>query len=357
MRLEDLGYNDHFDRYLKENHLEGFVAGRVTAGYKERYQVRTAVGEMDAEIIGNLRFTARSREDFPAVGDWVALTVYQGELAMIHRVLPRFSVITRQASGQRGEVQVIAANVDVAFLVQAVDRDFNLNRLERYLTICYASKVEPVIVLTKTDLATPEKVQELTGMVKTRIKNVPVIAVSNETHEGLASLEAIIEKGRTYCLLGSSGVGKSTLVNSLSGHSIRPTGTISESTGKGRHVTTHRELFILENGGILVDNPGMREVGLADTADGLEKTFEPIEVLAVNCRYPDCTHRGEEGCAVVEAVEKGELDPAAYENYLKMARERDFFESSSAERRKKEKLFGKILKNYKKGNYKNNQEN
>ncbi|HET6558259.1 MAG TPA: ribosome small subunit-dependent GTPase A [Prolixibacteraceae bacterium] len=353
MRLEDIGYNDHFERYLKENHLEGFVAGRVTAGYKERYMVRTACGEMEAEIIGNLRFTARSREDFPAVGDWVALTTYQDELAMIHRILPRLSVITRQAPGQRGEVQVIAANVDVAFLVQAVDRDFNINRLERYLTICYASGVEPVVVLTKTDLAAPGNVQELTGMVQARIKNVPVIAVSNETQEGVATLKAMIEKGRTYCLLGSSGVGKSTLINSLSGQSIRPTGSVSESTGKGRHVTTHRELFVLENGGILVDNPGMREVGLADVADGLEKTFQPIERLSVNCRYPDCTHRGEEGCAVVEAVEKGELDPAGYENYLKMARERDFFESSAAERRKRDKLYGRILKNYKKGNYKN----
>lgn len=356
MRLEDLGYNDHFDRYLKEVHLEGFVAGRVTAGYKERYLVQTASGEMDAEIIGNLRFTARCREDFPAVGDWVVLTIYQDELAMIHRILPRFSVIKRQAPGQRGEVQVIAANVDVAFLVQAVDRDFNLNRLERYLAICYASEVEPVIVLTKTDLATPERVPQLTGLVKSRIKNVPVIAVSNETREGMNSLETFIEKGRTYCLLGSSGVGKSTLINSLSGMSIRPTGNVSESTGKGRHVTTHRELFVLDNGGILIDNPGMREVGLADVAGGLEEAFEPIERLSVNCRYPDCTHRGEEGCAVLEAVEKGDLDREGYENYLKMARERDFFESSAAERRKKERLFGRILKNYKKGNYKNKQE-
>lgn len=356
MRLEDLGYNDHFDRYLKEVNPEGFAAGRVTAGYKERYLVRTADGEMEAEIIGNLRFTARSREDFPAVGDWVALTTYQDQLAMIHRILPRLTVITRQLPGHRGDVQVIAANVDVAFLVQSADRDFNLNRLERYLAICYASRVEPVIVLTKTDLAAPEKVQELTTQVQARIKNVPVIAVSNESREGLPTLEAIIEKGRTYCLLGSSGVGKSTLINSLSGQSIRPTGNVSESTGKGRHVTTHRELFVLENGGILIDNPGMREVGLADVTDGLEKTFEPIEKLSVNCRYPDCTHRGEEGCAVVEAVERGELDVAGYENYLKMARERDFFESSAAERRKKEKLFGRILKNYKKGNYKNKQD-
>lgn len=353
MRLEELGYNDQFDRYVKENQLEDYETGRVTAGYKERYKVSTARGEMEAEIIGNLRFTARSREDFPAVGDWVALISYQDEMAMIHRIIPRFSVITRQAPGQRGEVQVIAANVDVAFLVQSVDRDFNINRLERYLTICHSSGVRPVVLLTKSDLAAPERVQELTGMVQERIKNVPVIAVSNETREGIAALEAFIEKSKTYCLLGSSGVGKSTLINSLSGQSIMPTGNISESTGKGRHVTTHRELFVLENGGILIDNPGMREVGLADTSGGLEKTFEPIERLALHCRYPDCTHQGEEGCAVAEAVEKGELDRAGYENYLKMTRERDFFESSAAERRKREKLFGRILKNYKKGNYKN----
>lgn len=356
MRLEDLGYNDHFDRYIKENQMEGYVIARVTAGYKERYLVRTSSGELEAEIIGNLRFTARSREDFPAVGDWVALVTYQNEMAMIHHILPRFSVITRQSPGQRGEVQVIAANVDVAFLVQAIDRDFNINRLERYLTICHSSGVRPVMVLTKSDLAAPERVQELIIMVQTRIKNMPVIAVSNETREGIAALEFIIEKGKTYCLLGSSGVGKSTLINSLSGRSVMPTGSISESTGKGRHVTTHRELFVLESGSILIDNPGMREVGLTDASGGLEKTFEPIERLSVSCRYPDCTHRGEAGCTVTEAVEKGELDLAEFENYLKMARERDFFESSAADRRKRDKLFGRIIKNYKKENYKNKQE-
>jgi ribosome biogenesis GTPase len=353
MKPENLGYNPRLEKFRNEQNLQSFEVGRVIAEHKERYVVKTSGGEFEAEITGNMRFTARGREDFPAVGDWVALTVFDAELAIIHKIYPRFSVISRQATGHAGEVQIIAANVDVAFLVQAVDRDFNINRLERYLTICYAAKVNPVVVLTKTDLASEERISEIIQNVKLRIKNVPVFAISNQTHNGFEEFKKHIEKGKTYCLLGSSGAGKSTILNNLSGREIMKTKTISESTSKGRHTTSHRELIVLENGGIIIDNPGMREVGIANTSGGLETTFDQIFELSHRCKFQDCTHTSERGCAVLEALENGELDQSTYENFMKLEREKSHFETSVAEKRKKEKSFGKIVKDYYKKDIKN----
>lgn len=348
MKLEDLGYNDEFEKFRIDENLKDFETGRVILEHKERYVVKTEKGEFESEITGNLRFTAKGREDFPAVGDWVALKTYDPDFSIIHKIFPRYSVISRQATGQFGEIQIIATNIDYALLVQSVDRDFNINRLERYLTICHSSRVSPIIVLSKIDLTGEHRTFELTEMIRSRIKNVPVIAISNESRDGYDKIKTIIEKGKTYCMLGSSGVGKSTLLNNLSGKALMRTGTISQSTNRGRHVTSHRELIILENGGILVDNPGLREVGIADSTGGLEITFDTIIQLAQNCKFKDCTHTGETGCSVLEAVEKGEIERNSYENFLKMEREKTHFESSVFERRKKDRDFGKMLKNYKK---------
>jgi len=348
MRLEDLGYNGQLEKFSADNNLNSFEMGRVVAEHKERYIVATADGEFEAEVTGNMRFTAKSREDYPAVGDWVALTIYESGFAVIHKILPRFSIIKRQAVGQFGEVQVIAANIDHALLVQAADRDFNINRLERYLTICNSSGVSPIIVLSKIDLTDERRICEITENIKSRIKNVPVIAISSESRDGYETLKSAIEKGKTYCMLGSSGVGKSTLLNNLSGKTIMRTDAISTSTNKGRHVTSHRELVILDTGGILIDNPGMKEVGIADSASGLEITFDTIVGFAQHCKFKDCTHTGETGCAVRDAVENGEIDNASYENYLKMEKEKAYFESTVVERRKNDKKFGKLLKRYKK---------
>ena len=352
-KLEDLGYYEGLDVFRLENNLNSFEIGRVIAEHKERFIVKTLKGEFEAEITGHMRFTAKSREDFPAVGDWVALTTYESDFAIIHKILPRFSVIKRQAVGQFGEIQIIATNIDYAFLVQAVDRDFNINRLERYLTICNSSKVSPVIVLSKIDLIDEQRFSEILESIKVRIKNVPVIAISNESQDGYDKIKSIIEKGKTYCMLGSSGVGKSTLINNLSGKALMLTDAISLSTNKGKHVTSHRELIILENGGILVDNPGMREVGIADSTSGLEITFDLIFSLSQNCKFIDCTHTNEIGCSVIEAVEKGEINKSSYDNYLKMEREKAHFEATVAEKRKRDKEFGKIMKNYKKDMNKN----
>ena len=353
MRLKDLGYNNVLEKFRIVNNLLNFEIGRVISEHKERYIVKTEKGEFDAEITGNMRFTAKGREDFPAVGDWVALINYDPDFSIIHKILPRFSVITRQAVGHTGEKQIIATNIDCAFLVQAVDRDFNINRFERYLTICYSSKVNPVIVLTKTDLINDKKLAEIIDATYQRIKDVPVIAISNETEDGYEELKKIIEKGKTYCMLGSSGVGKSTLVNNLSGKNRMRTDAISDSTNKGRHVTSHREMIVLENGGILIDNPGMREVGIADSSGGLEITFDRIVSLSKNCKFKDCTHTSEVGCAVLEAIENGEIDKNSYENYQKMEREKAHFEATVEEKRNRDKKFGKMMKNYKKDMNKN----
>lgn len=353
MKLEDLGYNEKLEEFRKEEKLDCFEIGRVIAEHKERYIVKTEEGEFEAEITGNLRFSAKGREDFPAVGDWAALTAYDSDSAIIHKILPRFSIIKRQAVGHFGEIQIIATNIDYAFLIQAADRDFNINRLERYLTICYSSNVSPLIILNKIDLIDEQRLSELLESLKLRIKDVPIIAISNETQGGYETIRKTIEKGKTYCMLGSSGVGKSTLLNNLSGRNLMKTDLISQSTNKGRHITSHRELIVLENGGILVDNPGMREVGIADTASGLETTFDKIISLSHTCKFKDCTHTTEIGCSVLEAVEKGELETSTYVNYLRLEREKAHFESSVEERRMKDKEFGKMIKNYKKDISKN----
>lgn len=348
MTLDDLGYNSALEKFRQENALDAFEVGRVTAEHKERYVVRTANGEYEAEITGNMRYSANSREDFPAVGDWVALSVFDHQTALIHKIYPRYSIISRTAVGKFGERQVIAANIDLAFIMQAADRDFNINRLERYLTICYQSGVTPIIVLTKTDLEEETRVNEIIESIGQRVSGVQVIAISNVSGKGYEEIRELVTKGKTCCMLGSSGVGKSSLTNNLAGQAIMQTGSISESTQKGRHVTSHRELILLENGGMLIDNPGIREVGIADSESGLEITFNQIYDLAKGCKFDDCTHTTETGCKVLEALEEGILDHSSYQNYLKMEREKAHFEETALEKRKKDKAFGKIMKDYKK---------
>ena len=347
MTLEDLGYTVALENYRKEHQLDSFGVGRVISEHKERYVVKTAENEYDCEIIGNLRFSATDRSDFPAVGDWVAFSEYDDNKALIHVVFPRQTIIERQAVGKHGQKQIIATNIDYALIVQAVDQDFNINRIERYLTICNTSSVKAIIILNKIDLISDSELSKLITEVEERVKLTPVIAISNESQKGIETLKELIVKGDTYCLLGSSGVGKSTLSNILSGRELMKTEAISSSNNKGRHITSHRELLVLENGGILIDNPGMREVGITDSSEGLEMTFETINRLSKKCKYKDCTHITESSCAVIEAVERGDIDNSSYENYLSLEREKEHFESTIAERRKKDKEFGKMIKHSK----------
>ncbi|WP_421765064.1 ribosome small subunit-dependent GTPase A [Ekhidna sp.] len=353
MRLENLGYNIRLEQHRIESNLDAFEVGRVVIEHKDRYEVNNGETNFDAELVGKLRFAAENHEDLPAVGDWVAISVFDGHKALIHEVYPRHSVIERQAVGQKGQKQIIATNIDYGLIVQSVGRDFNLNRLERYVTICNNAKVTPLIILNKVDLIDNDTLNQIRQNILQRVKNLPIYTATNQQDRGYEKLASVIEKGKTYCLLGSSGVGKSTILNNLAGSEIMSTNQISDSVNKGRHTTTHRELIILANGGILIDNPGMREVGITDSSVGLELTFEAITVLAKQCKYNDCTHQHEENCAVLKAVEKGEFDMDSYNNYQKLQREKWHYESSSLEKKQKDKDLGKLIKNVKKNRKRN----
>lgn len=348
MKLQDLGYSSILEKYREEQDLNQFSVGRVISEHKDRYVVKSENGDFDAELIGNLRFTAEDKHDFPAVGDWVAFSEFDEDKALIHHIYPRQSVIERQAVGKFGQKQIIATNIDYGLIVQAVDNNFNVNRLERYLTICNTSHVKPIIILNKIDLIDESQLETIVSKISERIKHVQIFATSNQTIAGHNELQSIIKSGNTYCLLGSSGVGKSTLLNSISGKELMKTGSISMKLGKGKHVTSHRELIILENGGIIIDNPGMREVGIADSTDGIEITFDIIFELSTECKYKDCMHINEKGCAILEAIEKGDIEKDLYDNYQKMMREKQHFESTIMEKRKKDRDFGKMIKKHKK---------
>lgn len=346
MNLYDLGYSDELSAYLKDNNLTNFHLGRVTQEHRERYIVSDGDNEYDAEITGNIRYSASSRSDFPAVGDWVTMTVYDSGQAIINKILPRKTTLERQAVGKYGEIQIISANIDVVFVVQAINNNFNINRLERYLAICYSANIEPVLVISKVDLSSDEEIGEAIRYLEKRDKSIKYFLLSNVTLKGLDQILDFIQKGQTYCVAGSSGVGKSTLINNLLKKNILKTGAISSSTNKGRHITDHRELFVLENGGIIIDTPGMKELGMTDNAEGIKTTFQEILDISVNCRFPDCQHLHEAGCAVIEALHKGIIDMDSFNNYQKIRKENERFQTTIAEKRKRDKAFGKMIKNY-----------
>jgi len=350
MNLLDLGLNNEITTYLRDNQLSNFSIGRVTQEHRERFVVSDGENEYEAEITGNLRFSANSRADFPAVGDWVTMTIYDSDQAIIHKILPRKSVLERQAVGKFGEIQIISTNIDVAFIIQAINNNFSINRLERYLTICYSANIEPVLVISKIDLSTEKEIQDAINDLEKRDKKVKYILLSNMTLKGLDQILGFIQKGKTYCVVGSSGVGKSTLINNLLKKNILKTGQISHSTNKGRHITDHRELFVLENGGIIIDTPGMKELGMTDNTVGIKTTFQEIFEISFKCKFPDCKHINETGCAVIEALNNGTIDKDSYDNYQKIQKEQERFQSTLAEKRKKDKAFGKMLKNYHKNN-------
>ena len=341
MNLESLGYTESLENYRKENNLTSFEVGRVAVEHKERYIVKTAAQEIEAEITGNLRFSAQERADFPAVGDWVALSVYDDSLALIHHVFPRKSILQRQAVGKFGQVQIIATNIDFAFIIQGVDYDFNINRLERYLAICKSAKVAPILLLSKIDLIDANDLQTKIEDIQSRHSNVPIIPFSNISKSGYELVTENLQKAKTYCIIGSSGVGKSTLINNLAKKDLMKTSAISSSTNKGRHTTSHRELILLQSGAIFIDTPGMREIGITENVD---EAFDVISSLSQSCKFSDCTHIHEEGCAILEAIENNEIDQDAYENFLKMQREAQRFQTSVADKRRKDKAFGKMYK-------------
>ncbi len=342
--ITDLGFNNKLNEYRSNNNLESYNTGRIILEHKERYVALSEQGEIDCELLGNLRYGAQSRTDLPAVGDWVAINRYDVDKGLIHGVYPRTNVLERQAVGRTGEKQIIAANIDYGLIMQSVNRDYSINRVERYVTICHSSNIHPIIILSKIDLIKQEELNEILNELNNRIKGISILTLSNITGEGLDIVKSLIEEGKTYCLLGSSGVGKSSLINGLTGGSLMKTAAISKSIDRGKHVTTHRELIVLDDGGVIIDNPGMREVGITESTSGLEMTFEEIYDLAEECKFNNCTHQKEKSCAVVAAVDSGELSKETYENFMKLQREQAHFSSTIHEKRKKDKAFGKMVK-------------
>ena len=318
--LPDLGWTDIHEADFEPHAAAGLTPGRVAAQHRGAYVLFTEVGELRADVAGRLEHRAAGAGDLPAVGDWVAVAVRLEERAgTIQHVLPRRTKFSRKVALHAAEEQVLAANVDTVFLLMSLNEDYNLRRLERYVATAWESGAQPVIVLTKTDLdpAWPSKVLEVEAVAY----GVPVHPISSLTGDGLDLVRGHLGRGRTIALLGSSGVGKSTLVNTLAGEELLATQAIREDDGEGRHTTTHRQLVVLPDGGLVLDTPGMRELQLWESSDGLSETFGDIEELAARCRFSDCSHRTEPGCAVQAALEDGTLDFGRWTSYKKLQRE------------------------------------
>ncbi|WP_397334026.1 ribosome small subunit-dependent GTPase A [Paenibacillus sp. YN15] len=318
--LTQWGWRPLFDEEANICRAQGCVPARVILEHKHLYRIVSESGEFLAEVTGKFRYEADGREDFPAVGDWVMASLRESDgRATIRGLLPRFSKFSRKVAGAVTEEQIVAVNVDTIFLVQALNQDFNLRRLERYLILAWESGANPVVILSKADLC--EDRDELLAQVHNVAAGVPVHAVSALDGIGLEELHPYIGQGKTVALMGSSGVGKSTLINRLIGREAMDTGGIREDDGRGRHTTTHRELLLLPDGGLLLDTPGMRELQLWDADQGISTGFADVETLSGQCRFHNCSHNREPGCAVQAALEDGTLEEERYNSYLKLQKE------------------------------------
>lgn len=348
MGLTELGLDPGLEGHVNDLVALDLSAARVTAVDRGRYLVHNGEGEVPAELTGKLLHLAGSSVDLPCVGDWVGVRYRDaGTQASIHCVLPRRSFLRRKAAGRDVEFQMIAANIDVALIVQSCHFDFNIPRIERYLVMARDGRIEPVVLLTKTDLVSPEALERLIAQIRLVGVGAPVFCLSNVTGEGVDQVRALMAPGKTYCLLGSSGVGKTTLINRLLGDGDLETGAVSH-TGEGRHTTTRRHLMRLANGALLIDMPGMRELGMLGADVGIEETFADVAALAGQCRFSDCTHDREPGCAVRAALERNDITEQHLRNYLKLRRESEFHDLSLSERRNKDKAFGRFMHHYKK---------
>lgn len=317
------------------------TVGRITLQEKGFYRIRTSMGEQNALVSGKFQFDAQSPSDYPAVGDYVMVSCANPDTAIIHQVLPRRSLFVRKAAGTSKTEQVVAANIDTVFLCMSLNNDFNLRRLERYLAVAWESGAEPVVVLTKADLCAdlPQKQREVEAIAM----GVTILITSAMELEGYRQIMPYITEGRTVAFVGSSGVGKSTLINRLLGEERLATDGL-RNDDKGHHTTTHRELLFLPGGAMVIDTPGMRELGMWDAVSGVEQTFGDIEELAARCRFRNCSHTSEPGCAVRAALESGHLDAGRWLSYQKLKNENSYAADSESYLAAKEKKFKEISK-------------
>jgi ribosome biogenesis GTPase len=345
LELKELGFDVWFQEKQEENLESEYRVARVTAVDRASYLVRNESSEVPAEATGRLLYSTESSVDLPCVGDWVYVQYHNSNtLAIIHARFPRKSVLRRKSAGKKIEYQLIASNIDVAFIVQSCEFDFNLRRLERYLAMVIEGGIKPIIFLSKIDLISPKDLElMLSEIEQAGIKN-EVLAFSNLTERGLDQVQQMLEKGNTYCLLGSSGAGKTSLLNHLVGRPVFETKPVREKDGKGRHATARRQLMVLDNGAMVIDNPGMRELGVIAMTAGLEGSFSDILELSTRCRFGNCTHTGETGCSIRMAIESGELNEERYRTYLKLMKESEYHEMSYVEKRQKDREFGRFVK-------------
>ncbi|QKE72581.1 ribosome small subunit-dependent GTPase A [Arthrobacter citreus] len=348
MNLEQLGWKESFGEMDQNT-----VVARVISEQRQIYKLHDGESELTGEVSGKFQFQANVKSDYPSVGDWVVIEPLNGEnKAIIQKVLPRLSQFSRQSAGIKIEEQVVAANIDYVFLVMALNNDFNIRRLERYLLVAYDSGASPIIVLTKKDLCTdlPGKMEEVEEIAF----GVPIFSVNSTNGEGIEELKQLISFGKTVSLLGSSGVGKSTLLNALIGELKQITQDVREGDDRGKHTTTHRELFFLPSGGMVIDTPGMRELQLWGGEEHISSTFTDVEELAKSCKFSDCTHSKEPDCAVNRAIENGDLEPERLTSYRKLMKELAYAErkqdaSLARQEREKWKKVSKMMnsKSYK----------
>lgn len=344
--LTELGWNDWFEQRIECKSTD--TVARVAAVDRDQLLLLDPTGHFRAKLAGSYLHRHHHPDELPCVGDWVCVEKQPCDnFGMVHSLMERRSSLRRKSAGNVIDYQMIAANVDYVLIVQSCHFDFNLKRLERYLVMVMDGGAEPYILLTKTDLVDAALLAAQLLEIRSAGITTPIVTLSNMTKDGLDDLHRLLLPGKTYCFVGSSGVGKSTLINHLTGREIQECQEVS-GTGEGRHTTVRRELIRLEGGSLVIDNPGMREFGIIGAEDGIRSRYADVTDLSSSCRYRDCSHTGEPGCAVLEALHSGEINQEHFENYLKLSRESEFLQMSYAEKRKKDRDFGKYKKSVKK---------
>jgi ribosome biogenesis GTPase len=343
--ITKLGFDPDDLNAVDRTGFEDLVLNRVVAVHKERYVISDGHKDVFAELIGKLRYSAASALQYPTVGDWVWAQTYDTDtFAIIHAVLPRKTLLKRKTVGKKIDYQLIAANIDVAFIIQSLDENFSLRRLERYLVMINESDIKPFVLLSKSDLVSNATIAGSVNTIKARMPHLTVLPYSSKDGSDLERIRAHLKAGNTFCLLGSSGVGKTTLLNHLIGAPILKTKAVRAKDNKGRHATTHRHLVMIEGGAMLIDTPGMRELGTLGAEAGIDETFAEITELAQNCMFNDCSHTTEDGCAILVGLEDGLISAERLQNYLKMVKESRYNQMSYVEKRRKAKQFGKHCK-------------
>jgi len=353
MNLEKLGLNPWLKDKVDPAKLHDYKIARVTAVNKDNFILKNEKNEVLAELTGKFLFNVESSLHTPTVGDWVYVQYFDNDsFAVIHELLPRKSILKRKTSGKKIEFQSIAANIDTAFIMQSLDSNYNLRRLERYLAMIHEANICPVVLLSKSDLVSPDQLDEKIHALHSTVPDVQLLAFSNLNGSGLDQIHAYLVPGETVCLLGSSGVGKTTLLNKLLGEDLFKTQAVREKDERGKHTTSRRQLITLKNGAMIIDTPGMRELGNIGVESGLQETFSDIVELANNCRFSNCTHMQENGCVVLSAVDDGSISQKRYDNYIQMKKESAFNERSYLEKRRRDKKFGRFYKSVQKDNIK-----